>query len=66
MRPTFDYHPPRSMTEVWMCMWIKMIPKRGQSEYPTRISTNALGLLASEVDHMFIMVQCPYKRMDWR
>jgi hypothetical protein len=48
-RPTFFCHPFRSMTQVWMHMWGEMMPKRGQPEFPARISTDALGLLASEV-----------------
>jgi hypothetical protein len=65
-RPTFVCHPSRLMTQVWMHMWGEMMPKRGQSEFPARISTNALGLLASEVNHMFVMVSCPYAGLDWR
>ena len=65
-RFTFDCHPPRSMTEVRMHMWGEMMPKRGQLEYPARISPVALQLLACEDDHMFIMVLCPYAGMDQR
>jgi len=49
-----------------MHMWGKMMPKRGQLKFSARISTNALGILASEVDHMFMMVSCPYVGLDWR
>jgi hypothetical protein len=65
-RPTFFHQPFRPMTQVWMHMWGKMIPKRGQLEFLARISTDALGLLASEDDHMFVMVLCPYVGLDWR
>jgi hypothetical protein len=51
---------------VQMDMWGEMIPKRGQPEFSTRISPDALGLLGSEVDHIFIMVSCPYMDLDWR
>ena len=49
-----------------MHMWGEMMPKRGQSEYPAKISSDALELLASEDDHMFVMMLCPYARLDWR
>jgi hypothetical protein len=65
-RPTFFRHPSRLMTHVRKHMWGEMIPKRGQPVFLTRISTDALELLASEVDHMFVMVSCPYTRLDWR
>jgi len=65
MKPTFDCHPPKTMDEVQMHMWGEMMPKRGQPKYLTRISTNALGLLTNEVNHMFVMVSCPYMGMDW-
>jgi hypothetical protein len=35
-------------------------------EFPTRIFTDALGLLASEVDHMSVMVSCTYVWLDWK
>ena len=65
MSSTFDRHPPRSMIEVWMCMWGEIMPKRGQLEYPDRISPKALQLLPIEYNHMFVMVSCPYVGMDW-
>lgn len=64
--PNFDHRPPKLMTEVQMHMWGKVMPKRGQPEYLARISTEALGLLASEANHMFVLVLCPYAGMDWR
>ena len=54
MRPNFICQPTRSRTHVQMNMWGKMISKRGQPEFSARISTDALGLLASEVDYMFV------------
>lgn len=66
MRPTFNCRPPRMMNEVWIHMWGEMIPKRAQPKYLARISPEALQLLASEADHMFIMVSCTYAGMDWK
>ena len=50
-----------------MCMWGQMMPKRGDTMFPARISHDALDLLAS-IDglHPFIMVPCPYDGLDWR
>jgi len=45
MRPTFDYRPPRLITEVKMHMWGYMMPKRGFPKYLAKISTEALTLL---------------------
>ena len=42
------------------------MPKRGQLEFLTRISPEALGLLGSVVDHMFVMVSYPYTGLDWQ
>ena len=50
-----------------MCMWGKMMPKRGDTMFPVRISHDPLDLLASFGGlHPFIMVPCPYARLDWR
>lgn len=49
-----------------MHMWGHMMPKRGLSEYPTRIYGRALALLASKDDHMFVLVSSLYAGMDWR
>jgi hypothetical protein len=40
------------------------MPKKGEPEISARISTYALGLLASEVDHMFVMVSYPLVGLD--
>ena len=50
-----------------MHMWGKMMSKRGETMFPARISHDALDLLASVDDqlHPFIMVPCPYARLDW-
>lgn len=66
MRPTFDRFPPKLMIEVQICMWSKMMPRRGLPEYPASISAQALALLESEADHMFILVLCLYVVMDWK
>ena len=42
------------------------MPKRGENVFPTRISHDALELLASVDDHPFIMVPYPYAGLDWR
>jgi len=42
------------------------MPKRGRPKFLARISPDSLGLLGSEVDHMFIMVLCHYMGLDWR
>ena len=42
------------------------MPKRGESEFSTRISCDALELLSSVDEHGFIMVSCPYAGLDWR
>lgn len=48
-----------------MHMWGEMMPKRGCLEFLANIFNDALGLLANEADYMFIIVSCPYTRMDW-
>jgi len=63
---TFVCHPPRPITEVWMCMWGYMMPKRGLPEFPTRIYHEALSLRASEDDHAFVTLVFLYARIDWR
>jgi hypothetical protein len=64
-RSTFVHRPPTLMTEVWMHMWGKMIPNMGMPDFLARISREALQLLASETNHVFVMVSCPYTGMDW-
>ena len=67
MRHVFVRQPCRPMLEARMHMWGKMMPKKGETMFPARISHDALELL-SNVDelHRFIMVPCPYARLDWR
>ena len=67
MRPTFVRKPRRLMFEAWMHMWGKMMPKRGETVFPARISHDALELVAN-VDklHPFIMVPYPYARLNWQ
>jgi hypothetical protein len=38
----------------------------GMTKISPKISPDALGLLANEADHMFVMVSCPYVGLDWR
>ena len=64
-RPTFFDHPGRPRPQAWMHMWGEMMPKRGQQDFPTKISPDAQWILGSEADHMFIMVLCPYVVLDW-
>jgi hypothetical protein len=49
-----------------MHRWGDIIPQRGQAEFSVRIVPDALGLLGSVADHMFIMVSCPYMGLDWQ
>ena len=50
-----------------MCMWGQMMPKRGDTMFPVRISHDSLDLLASVGGlHPFIMVPCPYAGLDWQ
>ena len=67
MRHAFVRQPCRLILEAQMHMWVKMMPKRGETMFPAWISHDALDLLAS-VDklHPFIMVPCPYAGFDWR
>jgi hypothetical protein len=65
-RPTFFHHPSRSDDSGVDAHVGRDDAQEGPAKFPTRISTDALGLLASEVDHMFMMVSCPYAGLDWR
>ena len=67
MRPSFVRQSRRPMFEAHMHMWGKMIPNRGDTLFPARISHDSLDLLAS-VDGLrpFILVPCPYASLDWR
>ena len=49
-----------------MHMWGQMMPKRGNTEFFTRISQDALDFLASVDENPFVMVPCPYAGLDWR
>ena len=42
------------------------MPKRGEFEFSTRISHDALELLVSVDEHPFVMVPYPYAGLDWR
>ena len=67
MRPSFLRQPHRPMFEARMRMWGQMMPKRGDSMFPARISHDSLDLLDSVGGlHPFIMVPCPYAGLDWR
>ena len=66
MTPTFVWKPRRPMLEAQMHMWGQMMPKRGETMFPARISHDTLDLLASVDElHPFIMVPCTYARLDW-
>ena len=67
MRPSFVRQPRRLMFEARIRMWGQIIPKRGDTMFPVRISHDSLDLLAS-VDglHPFILVPCPYVGLDLR
>ena len=50
-----------------MHMWGQMMPKRGDTMFPARISHDALDLLANFYGlNPFIMVPCPYAGLVWR
>ena len=67
MRPNFVRQSYRPMFQAWMHMWGQMMPKRGDTMFPVRISHDSLDLLASVGElHPFIMVPCPYPGLDWR
>ena len=42
------------------------MPKRDETMFPTRISHDALELLASVDEHPLFMVPCLYVDLDWR
>ena len=65
-RPSFIRRPHRPNTEARMHMWGQMIPNREETLFPARISDDALELLANVDEHPFILVPCPYARLDWR
>ena len=65
MRPTFFRKPRRLMLHVRMHMWGKMMPNRGQSNFPARISPDGLQFLSSGDDHSFVRVPCMYASLDW-
>ena len=64
-RPNFVRKPCRPMFKARMDMWGQMMPKRGETVFPTRILHDALEFLASVDDHPFILVPCPYAGLDW-
>ena len=66
MRPTFFRQPHRLMLHVQMEMCCQMMPKRGKSDFSTRISHDSLDFLFSVDDHAFVLVACPYVGLDWR
>ena len=49
-----------------MHMWGQMMPNREETLFLTRISDDALELLASVDEHPFVMVACPYAGFDCR
>ena len=65
MRPTFFRQPHRLMLHVQMEMCCQMMPKRGNFDFSTKISPDAMELLSSVDDHAFVLVPCPYASLDW-
>ena len=64
MRPTFVRQPRRLMLEARMHMWGKMMPKRGETMFATKISHGALELLAN-IDELHPFIMVPYLMLDW-
>ena len=63
----FVRQPRRPMLQAQMRMWGQIMPKRGDTMFLARISHDLLDLLANVGGlHPFIMVPCPYARLDWR
>jgi hypothetical protein len=52
------------MNQVEMHMWAGMMPRMALPTFLTKILIDALGLLASDEDHMFVMVSMPYLGLD--
>ena len=65
-RPYFDQHPPRLMTDVRMHMWGKMMPKRGQSYFPARITVDVLDMIGVEEQPRLDMDAYPHVGLEWR
>jgi hypothetical protein len=66
-RPVVPHFPARPMLDVCMCMWGKLIPKKGQLEFPiSLVGRDVCDLLASEDNHVLDIVQYLYVGMDWR
>ena len=49
-----------------MGMWGGMIPKRVKPEFPARITSYVLEMLASEDNHALGLIPYPYADIDWR
>ena len=43
--PSFQHFPYRSMTEVHMHTWGKMMPRMGKPDFPSRIMLDVLEIL---------------------
>jgi hypothetical protein len=55
------------MFDAHMHMWGKLMPKRGQYEFPiTLVGKEVFDLLSSEDNHVLDIVEYPYAGMDWR
>ena len=54
------------MLHVQMQMWGQMMPKRGHSDFLSRISPDAVEFISIVNDHSFILVSCPYVGLDWK
>ena len=52
--------------KVHMYMWWETMPKRGHSDFPTRITPKVLEMLSNEDDHALDIVSYPYVGLEWR
>ena len=59
-RPKVPHFPARPMFDVCMCMWGKLMPKRGQSKFAiTPIGNEVFDLLSSKENHILNIVDYP-------
>jgi hypothetical protein len=66
-QPVVPHFPTRPMFDVCMHMWGKLMPKRGQYEFPiSLVGREVCDLLASEDNHVLDIVEYLYMGMDWR
>jgi hypothetical protein len=61
------HFPTIPMFDERMCMWGKLMPKRGQTKFPiTLMSRELFDVLSSMYDLVLDIVEYLYTRMDWR